>query len=158
MFITCSLKCIQFLLTFWEIMESQYPILNNQEEIYTFVIKPFQIWCPEKFPRKKRPPEKCAPENYPPKISPQRKLVPGKLPPGKMPLRKIAPLGKLFHQIFVAFNIIFLIFKLFIVTSFRGVSKTPAVSIIDLLVTVVNVVTNVTKSSCLDVVGSQIYL
>ena len=70
--------------------------------------------CLEKCPREKSPPEKCLP----------RKL----------------PLGKLFYQIFVAFNIIlqFLIFKLFIVTSFRGVSRTPVVSMIDLLVTVVN--------------------
>ena len=74
----------------------------------------------------------------------------GKLPPGNKLPKKIAPQknfppenclpGKLFHQIFVAFNIIlqFLIFKLFIVASFRGVSRTLVVSIIDLVVTVVN--------------------
>ena len=48
--------------------------------------------------------------------------------------------GKLFYWIFVAFiniTLQFLIFKLFIVTSFRGVSRSPVLSIID-LVTVVN--------------------
>ena len=48
--------------------------------------------------------------------------------------------GKLFYWIFVAFiniTLQFLIFKLFIVTSFRGVSRSPVLSIIDLLVTVV---------------------
>ena len=86
---------------------------------------------------------------------PPGKMPLGKLPPGNKLPKKIAPQkkapqknfppenclpGKLFHQIFVAFNIIlqFLIFKLFIVASFRGVSRTPVVSIIDLLVTVVN--------------------
>ena len=46
------------------------------------------------------------------------------------------------------------LFKLLIVTSFRSVSRTPAVSIIDLLVSVViTVVTNVKRSSCLDFAG-----
>ena len=75
---------------------------------------PKKIALRKNAPRKNVPQENCPPENYPP--------------------------GKLFHQIFVAFNIIlqFLIFKLFIVASFRGVSRTPVVSIMDLLVTVVN--------------------
>ena len=60
------------------------------------------------------------------------KLTPEKCPPGKLPPKKIVSPD--------FFNIIlqFLIFKLFIVASFRGVSRTPVVSMIDLLVTVVN--------------------
>ena len=86
---------------------------------------------PGKKPPGKMPPRKLPPENYPPEISPQENCPP---PPEN------CPPGKLFLQIFVAFNIIlqFLIFKLFIVASFRGVSRTPVVSMIDLLVTVVN--------------------
>ena len=97
------------------------------------------MWCPEKCPQEKSPPEKCLrencpPENYPPEISPPKNCPPEKSPPEN------CPPGKLFHLIFVAFNIIlqFLIFKLFTVASFRGVSSTLVVSIIDLLVTVVN--------------------
>ena len=78
----------------------------------------------------KKAPRKNAPEKITPrKLAPQENCSPEKCPP-----------GKLFHQIFVAFNIIlqFLIFKLFIVASFRGVSRTLVVSIIDLFVTVVN--------------------
>ena len=57
-------------------------------------------------------------------------MLPGKKPPGKKVPGKKAPF----------------IFKLLIVTSSRGVSRTPAVSIIDLLVSVViTVVTNVKK-------------
>ena len=50
------------------------------------------------------------------------------------------PPKKLFYQIFVGVNFILRLFllKLFIVTSFRGVSRTLATSIIDLLVTTVN--------------------
>ena len=62
-------------------------------------------------------------------------MLSGKKPPGKKVPGKKAPF----------------IFKLLIVTSSRGVSRTPAVSIIDLLVSVViTVVTNVKKNSCLD--------
>ena len=87
------------------------------------------------------PPGKLSPGNKPPKKFAHRKNAPpdkcpppGKLPAGKLPPRKIVLLD------FCSFNIIlqFLIFKLFIVASFRGVSRTPVVSIINLLVTVVN--------------------
>ena len=46
---------------------------------------------------------------------------------------------KFFYYIFVAVDIILqlYIFKLFIVTSFRGVSKSPAASIMDFFVTLV---------------------
>ena len=80
-------------------------------------------------PRKNAPQKNCSPDNCLPE--------------------------KLFYQIFVAFDIILRLFllKLFIVTGFRGVSRTPATSIIDLLVTELTTLTNVTKSSCLDVAG-----
>ena len=72
----------------------------------------------------------------PPGKKPPGKMSSGKLPPGNKPLENCP----LLRKIFVASNIIlpFFIFKLFIVTSFRGVSRTPAASIIDILVTVVN--------------------
>ena len=84
---------------------------------------------PKKIALRKIIPRKCAP---PP--SRRKKIVPGKLPPGKLPPEK------LFYYFFAAFDIILrlLLLKIFIVTSFRGVSRTPATSIIDLLVTVVN--------------------
>ena len=86
--------------------------------------------CPwEKSPLKKAP-EKVAPGNMrPPENVPPKKCPPGKLPP-----------EKLLYSIFVAFDIIlrFFLLNLSIVTSFRGVSGTPATSIINLLVTVVN--------------------
>ena len=44
------------------------------------------------------------------------------------------------------------IFRLFIVISFKGVSSTPATSILDTLITL-KPLTNVTKNSILDVVG-----
>ena len=95
-------------------------------------------------PREKSPPEKiprenCPPENYPQEIYPQENCPPKKCLSGKLPLGKL-PIEKLFYSTFVAFNITLqlLIFKLFIVTSFGGVFRTPAVPIIDLLVSVVN--------------------
>ena len=71
--------------------------------------------CREKWPRKKSPPEKSPQENWPPENYPPE-------------IRKIV--------------LQFFIFKLFIVTSSRDVSRTPAGSITHFL--------NVTKSSCLD--------
>ena len=66
------------------------------------------------------------------------RLTPGIIPRGKLPLRKMLP-EKFFYYIFVAVDIILqlYIFKLFIVTSFRGVSKSPAASIMDFFVTLV---------------------
>ena len=76
-------------------------------------------------PQKNAPPKNCpTPDNSPP-------------PPPTPP-----PPKKRFNKIFVAFDIIlplFLFFlQLFMVTSFRGESRSPATSIIDLLVTVGN--------------------
>ena len=61
-------------------------------------------------------------------------MSPIKIAPGQMPPEK------LFYKIFVALDIVLqlFIFKLAIVTSFRGVYRTSAISIINLLVTVVN--------------------
>ena len=107
------------------------------------------IWRPEKCSREKSPPEKsprenCPPKNYPPELwapgkLPLGKCHPGKMPPGKLPPGQL-PHEKLFYLIFVAFDIILRLSlsKLFIVTSFRGVSRNPSTSIIDFLVTVVN--------------------
>ena len=86
--------------------------------------------------RKNAPEKKASRKNTPVKVTP------GKLTPGNNPTKKIAP-EKMPPRKIVSldfFNIIlqFLIFKLFIVASFRGVSRTPVVSMIDLLVTVVN--------------------
>ena len=88
----------------------------------------------KKAPRKKAP-EKIAPGKLTPgNMSPQENGPPVKCPPEKFPTEK------LFYYIFVSFGIILRLFllKLFIVTSFRGVSRTPATSIIGLRVTVVN--------------------
>ena len=91
------------------------------------------IWCLEKCPWEKSPRDKSSRENCPPENYPPEKYSPGKLPAGK-----ISP-EKLFFYIFVAFDTILKLFllKLFIVTSFRSVSRTPATSVINLLVTVV---------------------
>ena len=89
-------------------------------------------------PPGKKPPEKSPRENCPRKINPRKyapgklppgKLSPGNIPPGKLPPGQL-PLEKLFFQIFVAFDIIL---PLFLLKLFR--------------------ITNVTKSSCLDVAG-----
>ena len=81
--------------------------------------------CPEKCPHEKSPPENCP-------------LTPEKMLPRKIAPRITAPRQK--KKKFIAFDIILRLFllKIFIVTSFRGASRTPATSIIDLLVTVVN--------------------
>ena len=82
----------------------------------------------EKNPGKK-PPRKLPPGKLPQKICPQGNCPQDKCPPGEK-----------FYQIFVAFDIILRLFllKLFKLTSFRNVSRTPATSIVYLLVTVVN--------------------
>ena len=98
----------------------------------------------KKAPRKKATQKIASPENYPH----PRNMAPGKLSPGDCPLEKY-PLGKLFpgkispeklfYSFSVAVDIILQLFllKLFIVTSFRGVCRTPATSIMHLLVTFV---------------------
>ena len=98
---------------------------------------------PGKKPPGKMPPRKLPPENYPPEKCPARKLPTGNIPPRKMPPRKIAP-RKIAPQenCFTRFLLLLTLpysssfVKLFIVANFRGVSRTPVVSIIDLLVTV----------------------
>ena len=67
----------------------------------------------------------CVRKNAPGKKAPQKRA------PRKLPSRKIVLLN------FVAFDIILRLF-LYVVTSFRGASRTPATSIIDLLVTIAN--------------------
>ena len=91
----------------------------------------------KKAPRKKATQKIASPENYPH----PRNMAPGKLSPGDCPLEKY-PLGKLFpgkifpeklfYSFSVAVDIILQLFllKLFIVTSFRGVCRTPATSTI----------------------------
>ena len=87
-----------------------------------------------KMPQGKKPPRKMPP----------RKLPSGKLPPGNKPPKKIGPQENcLPENCFPRFCCFWHYltgphFKLFIAASFRGVSRTPVVSIIDLLVTVVN--------------------
>ena len=85
----------------------------------------------KKAPRKK-PPRKLPPEDMPP-----RKIVPWKIAPRKNAPRTIAPwvivlldFRCFWHYLRVVY------FKTF--CSFRGVTRTPATSIIDLLVTVAN--------------------
>ena len=97
------------------------------------------IWRPEKCSREKCPPENGPRELWAPGKLPLGKCHPGKMPPGKLPPGQL-PHEKLFYLIFVAFDIILRLSlsKLFIVTSFRGVSRNPSTSIIDFLVTVVN--------------------
>ena len=72
----------------------------------------------------------------PGKILPGKKN-PEKLPPGNILPGKLPP-GKLFYLFFVDIILQLFIFELFIVTSFRGVSRAPATSIMNLLVTLVN--------------------
>ena len=98
---------------------------------------------PGKKPPGKMPPRKLPPRKLPPGNKPPRKLPPGKKPPGKMPPRKIAP-RKIASQenCFTRFLLLLTLsysssFSNFL-ASFRGVSRTLVVSIIDLLVTVVN--------------------
>ena len=85
------------------------------------------------------PPEKMSPQ----KFAPTKNCSPGKLPPGKLPHPAPSPekmhSKKLFYYIFVVVNIILQFFyKLFIVSSFRGMSRSPVTFIIDALVTVIN--------------------
>ena len=86
--------------------------------------------CPEKGTLEIRPPENCPPPT-------------GKLPAEKCPQENCS-LKNSFTKFFAIFLLNFwhywqlFIFKLVIVTSFRSVSRTPALSIIDLLVIVVN--------------------
>ena len=80
-------------------------------------------------------------KSAPGKILPGKKN-PGKLPPGKLSPGNILPgklpPGKLFYLFFVDIILQLFIFELFIETSFRGVSRAPATSIMNLLVTLVN--------------------
>ena len=86
----------------------------------------------------------CLPENYHQEI-----WYTGKFPPGNLPrphLRKSSPdenclpekdpPKNCFSSFFPSFAVD--IFKLFIVTSFRGVSSTPAAYVTDLCVTLIN--------------------
>ena len=97
-----------------------------------------------KMPLGKKPPGKKNPKKCPRKYAPQENAPPRKNAPPQenCPQEKLFNLGKFnrFTSLFVAVDIILqlLIFKLFIVTGFRGVSRTPATSIMDLLVTLVN--------------------
>ena len=92
-------------------------------------------------PEKKN--QKIAP---PPRKLPPGKLPSRKLPPREMPPKKIAlPPGKMPPKnCFTSFSLLLTLsyscsfLSIFIVTSFRGVSGTPATSIMDLLVTLVN--------------------
>ena len=102
--------------------------------------------CPEKWHREKGSLEKSPRENCPQKIKPRKYASKENCPPSrKIPLRKNdteedCPPEKLFYQTFVAVDIILqlFIFKYFIVTTFRGVSKFPLISTQDLLTRVVN--------------------
>ena len=91
-------------------------------------------------------PENCTPVvNYPPENYPPEKLPPGKLPPEKFPPPP-PPQGKLPsstrknvpREVAVDIILHLFIFKFFSVTSFKRVSRTPAISITDPLVTLVN--------------------
>ena len=86
--------------------------------------------CPEKCPPWKKTPakslqENCPPENYP------RKYV-----PREIAHRINVPQEKNFTRFLLLLRLFLL--KLFKLTSFRNVSRTPATSIVHLLVTVVN--------------------
>ena len=97
------------------------------------------------------PRENCPPKTIPHKCAP-RKIAPRKYTPHEnYPPWHLPPpsLEKLLYIIIRLF-----LLKLFIVTSFRGVSRTPATSIKDLLVTVVNASNKCHKKNfCLDVAG-----
>ena len=71
------------------------------------------------------PSENCPPENYPPQICSPRKIA-----PQNTASQENSPRKNCF--------IVDIILQLFIVSSFRGVSRTPEISIMDLLVTLVN--------------------
>ena len=72
-------------------------------------------WCPEKCPWEKGPPENYPQENYPPE---------------KCPRKVVLLVFRCCCQLFI--------FKLFVVTSFRGLSRTPATFIMDPIVILVN--------------------
>ena len=107
------------------------------EKFFQTDINKYGVW-------KNAPGKKSHEKFLPGRLSPPEKLPPGKLPPRKlspekMSRRKIAP-GKMtpkncFTSFLVVVDIILklFIFKLFIVTSFRGVSITPATFIMDFL-------------------------
>ena len=85
------------------------------------------------------PPGKKPPGKKPPRKLPPRKLPPGNMPHRKIALRNIAPRKLVLLHFLLLLTLSFsCLFSNFIVTGFRGVSRTPAVSIIDLLVSVVN--------------------
>ena len=89
----------------------------------------------------KKFPEKLIPQKFFP-----RKLYPRKKFPGKLSPRNCFPSFLLLLTLSYSFT-----FKLFIVINFRGVSRTPAKSIIGLLVVLVNgiqftALTNVAKN------------
>ena len=90
--------------------------------VFNFTCTVFPKGCPENVPRKK---------THPLRKSPLAKCPPGKLVPGKMPPQKNI-------YILLVFRCCLYIFKLFIVISFRGLSRKPATFIMDPLVTLIN--------------------
>ena len=90
--------------------------------------------CPEICPRKK-----CPPRNLHQRKIAHRENCPQENCPTPPHHPKKMHSKKLFYYIFVVVNIILQFFyKLFIVTSFRGMSRSPVTSVIDALVTVIN--------------------
>ena len=94
---------------------------------------------------------KKAPRKIPPESFPLGKCPPGKLLPGEMPQPK-----QKFCLFFIAVDILLqlFIFKIFIVTSFESVSRTPTTSIMDLLVTLINGINLCYKKLCFRCCGS----
>ena len=113
----------------------------QHENCSIFIIKKLW-WVSGKIPpgrkaTRKKAPEKMAPWKITPENMTPRKFALGKLPPGKMPPRKIAP-RKIVLLDFCWFWHYLTVVPFKTCYSFRDVSRTPATSIIDLLVTVVN--------------------
>ena len=108
---------------------------------------------PGKKSTRKKDPEKIAPQKISPGNIPPGKMCPGKLPPRRMLPPKFAPpptpnnspppppkkkgLTRFLLLLTLSYRCSFFL-QIFMVTSFRGESRSPATSIIDLLVTVVN--------------------
>ena len=105
---------------------------------------------PRKKSTRKKDPEKIAPQKISPGNIPPGKMCPEKLPSRRMLLPKIAPpptialpkkkkkgLTRVLSLLTLSYRCSFFL-QLFMVTSFRGESRSPATSIIDILVTVVN--------------------
>ena len=112
-------------------------ITHSHVTLWTKEFTKLQVYGAQKNAPGKKAPRKKPPRKLPPEDMPPRKIVPWKIAPRKNAPRTIAPwvivlldFRCFWHYLRVVY------FKTF--CSFRGVTRTPATSIIDLLVTVAN--------------------